>query len=210
MLHIIPPIALLQASTKLPGAILSEPPREVTITPRGKEVNLEEEMGMSISVPRNATVEDERINLTTTFSGANEMPAGVEPVSPDYSIETSKKVEFHEEVEVKLQHNAKDCKDMAVYESRQVASEFGKFEEVDKSKVKFGPRWAMLKVKSLVSSVFKIGKKKDKYKSKGECWWGRKHHPLVLYCNRGGEVLLSKAVQGSGWAASDGCVLCVP
>ena len=146
-------------------------------------------MGISISVPRNATVRDEQVDLTTSFSEAYEMPAGVESVSPAYSIETSKKVEFSKDVEVKLQHNAsletaEDHKDMVVLKSSQSpsqgTSQVGMFEEVDRSKVEIGPHWAVLKVKSFVSSVFKIGKKKDKYKSKGECWWGQKHHPLVL------------------------------
>ena len=139
----------------------------MTITPAGIDVNLEEEMGTSISVPRNAVLKDEKIHLATGFSGAYEMPADVESVSPPYLIEPSnEEVEFNEDAELKYEHNAnletaEDYKDMAVYKFSQSSSqETMHMEEVERSKVKFGPHWVFIKVKSLMSSVIKIGRKK--------------------------------------------------
>lgn len=61
-------IALLHVDPKHPELVLSAPPRKVTITPRAKEINLEDEIGISLSIPANAIAEDE--HLTTSFSGA--------------------------------------------------------------------------------------------------------------------------------------------
>ena len=81
--------ALLFEDAKLPGVILSEPPRKVNITSRGKEANFLDEMGMSLSIPKNATTKDEQLDLATSFSGAYETPNDICPVSPAYGYEDS-------------------------------------------------------------------------------------------------------------------------
>ena len=171
----IGPTGLLHVNPKLPGAILSEPPREITITPRGKEVNLEQEMGVSISIPRNATEKEEQMYLTTSFSGAYEMPDGVESVSPGYIIKTTREVEFSKEVEVKLQHianleTAEDFKDVAVYKANPVprhkaccsSDPIHKFEELKGTEVEVGECFVKMKLKRFASTILNVVKRKRK------------------------------------------------
>ena len=156
---------------KLPGVILSEPMREVTITSRGKEIDLDE-IGISISIPRNSTITEEKINLATSFSGTDEIPGDMEGVSPSYIIETDVEVKFSKDVEVKFQHAANlktvnDCKDMVVLmamlqNGSSGAGTVGKFEEMNENNVKFSPgdRHVLLKLRSLLPSTFKVARKK--------------------------------------------------
>lgn len=128
---------------------------------------------MSISIPRNATLEDEQMEVTASFSGTHEMPDGVESVSPYYIIETSKRVEFIKDVEVKLQHTAhlekeEDYQNMVVLKASHTCSQgghAGKFEEIDRTSVKFSPGFVMFKVKSF--SWFNIGWRRKS--REGEC-----------------------------------------
>ena len=152
-----------------------EPPRQVTITSKGGEINLMDEIGITITFPRNSTTKDEQLNLATGFSGSCEMPKGVESVSPAYLIKTTNEVEFRKHVDMKLQHTsnlqtAEDCKEMVFLEasstSKSTANEDSdsrlSFEEIDNASaaVKFSPgeRHGGLKLKKLMS-WFKIGRK---------------------------------------------------
>lgn len=159
---------------EIPKAILSDPPRRVAITPSGKEIDLQEEIGLSISIPKDAMVTDEQIRLATSFSGAYSIQDDVESVSPAYIIDTARKIEFSKDVEVKLQHTAnvataEDRADMMVLRASTTPSQkdssspsVHKFEELQGARVEFGARYALMKVKSFVSSIFKVGKKKRK------------------------------------------------
>lgn len=156
---------------KLPRAILSESPRKIGITPRGKEIDLQDEMGMSISIPRDAMITEEQIHLATTFSGAYSMREDVESVSPAYSIDTAKNIEFSKDVEVKLQHTAnletaEDQEDMMVLRATSQGDSSSvsvhRFEELKGARVEFGARHVVMKIKSFVSSIFKVGKRKRK------------------------------------------------
>ena len=178
--------ALLFEDPKLPGVILSEPPRRVNITSRGKEANFLDEMGMSLSIPKNATTKDEQLDLATSFSGAYETPSDICPVSPAYVIKSTESIEFSKEVVVKLQHTAnivteEDYKDIVVMKassspkkrsstsSRSSSNGGGithKFEEVRGTKVEFGPGYVVMKMKSFFSSIFKVGKRMLQRKSK--------------------------------------------
>ena len=167
---------MLHKDPKLPGAILSEPLRKITITPRGKEVSLEQEMGVSISIPRNAVVKEEQLDLATSFSDSYQMPDGVESVSPAYIIETSKEIiELSGDIEVRLQHTAnveteEECRDLMVLRAALSPSLKGsasnavhKFEKEEEIKAKFSLKYAVMKVKKLASSVFKVAtRRKDK------------------------------------------------
>jgi len=165
---------LLHKDPKLPGAILSEPPRRITITPRGKEANLQEEMGVAISVPRNATVRDEHVDISTSFAGAYETPEGIASVSPAYTIETSREVKFNQSVEVRLAHTAnletaEEQKDVVVMKASCTPSQQGaasnavhRFEEMEGTRLTFRPRCVVMKVKHFVSSIFKVGRRKKR------------------------------------------------
>ena len=163
-------IALLGENPKVPGAILSVPLREVSITPRGKEINLEDEIGMSISIPRKAADKDEQIDLATSFSGAYKMPETVESVSPAYIIKTTEVIQFAKDVEVKFQHNAnleteEDRKDMVVLKSFREEGSASSFKEVEGE---FDQHFVVMKVMSIETSIFKIGKRKKEGITKGK------------------------------------------
>ena len=148
---------------------MSEAPRRVTITFRGKEIDLKEEMGVAISIPRNAA------DLTASFSGAYKTPEDVTSVSPAYIIETSREVEFSKDVGVKMQHTAnivteEDRQDLVVMKVSSTHLEkdsVRKFEEMKGTKLEFIPGYIKMKMKSFVSAIFKVGKKKKK-KAKGK------------------------------------------
>ena len=170
---------LLKRHPKLPGVAFSKLPQQETITPEGREINLEEEIGASISVPKEAVLEDKHIQITSSLSGSFLLPDDVESVSPSYLIKTTKKMEFSKEVDVRLQHTAnleteEDCKDMVFLKAslspRDSGSKAGpvyKFEEIKEKEVEFSPgkrRFGMIKLKQLFS-WFKIGRKKKESKS---------------------------------------------
>ena len=150
------------------------PPRQETITPKGGEINLKDEIGATLSIPRNSTAKDEQVNFTTGFSGSYEMPEGVESVSPAYLIKTTNEVEFNEPVDVTLQHTsnlqtAEDCKEM-VFLKASITHEDSRsdsilsFEKIDNTSaaVSFSPgeRHGRLKLKKLFS-WFRIGRKES-------------------------------------------------
>ena len=171
---------LLHVDPKLPGAILSRPPRKVTITPRGKEVDLLQEIGLSISIPRNATLKDQQLDVAASFSGACTMPADMASVSPEYIIQTRQKVEFRKEVELTFQHVAdlqtkEDRRNLVVMKASPTPSQRGhassgtqKFEEVRGAKLEVSPGYVKMKVKKIGSAIYKVGKKLFG-KSKSEC-----------------------------------------
>lgn len=173
-------VVLLQLDPKLPGVILSEPPRQKTITSKGGEIDLEEEIGSSIVVPRNSTARDEPVDFATGFSGLYELPEGVESVSPAYLIKTTKKVKFSKDIAVRLQHNAnlqtaEDCKAMVFLKASVTPTHKGsnsslKFEEIKGTKAEFSQgksNFGVIKLKHLFS-WFKIGRKKRKNSGKGK------------------------------------------
>ena len=151
----------------------------MAITSVAKEIDLKEEMGMAISIPRNAAAREEQIELTASFSGAYKLPEDVTSVSPAYILETRREVEFRKDVEVTMQHTAslqtaEDRQDMIVMKAtsktpNETPSQRGSirmFEEMKGAKLELTPHYAKMKVKRFVSSVFKIGRRK-KSKAKG-------------------------------------------
>ena len=165
---------LLPEPAAQPGAILSRPPRKVTITPRGKEIDLLQEIGLSISIPRNTTLKDQQLDVAASFSG------DVASVSPEYIIQSREEVEFREEVELKLQHVAdlqteEDRRNVVVMKANPAPSQRGhassgtrKFEEVRGAKLEVSPGYVKMKVKKIGSPIYKVGKKLFG-KSKSEC-----------------------------------------
>ena len=158
---------------------MCEPPRQKIVTSEGRKINLEDEIGASISVPRDAIVEDEKVDIAAGFSLPYEMPDGVESVSPAVLIKTKRNVEFTKDVDVKLQHHAniktaEDCKDMLFLEASvnptrgSDLSQVYMFEEMKGTEIKFKPgeRSGMVKLKRLFSWL-KIGRKKRERHKEG-------------------------------------------
>ena len=160
--------------------LLFEPLNQVTITSEGGEINLKDEIGVTITIPRNSSDKDEQVNLATGFSGSCEIPEGMESASPAYLIKTTNEVEFNEPVDVTLQHTsnlqtAEDCKEMVILEASCITHEDSNsilsFEKIDNSSgaVSFSPgeRHGRLRLKKLFS-WFKIGRKQNGNKSRDQ------------------------------------------
>ena len=84
-----------------------------------KEIDHEDDIGISIVVPEDSLPPDESVDLVIQpcLSGPFEMPEDIKPASPAYLIETKKKVELKKSLIVRIQHCAnlqteEDCKDM--------------------------------------------------------------------------------------------------
>ena len=158
------------------------PLRQETITSEGGEINLMDEIGATLYIPKNSTNKDEQVNFAAGFSGSYEMPAGVESVSPAYLIKTTNEVEFREPVDLTLQHNsnlqtAEDCKEMVFLKASIPSTAHKdsdsrlKFEKIDNASdaVKFsqGEGHGRFKLKKIFS-WFKIGRKQSGKKSKDQ------------------------------------------
>lgn len=152
-----------------PGAIFSGPSMEVTITPAATKI---EGKGICLSIPENSTDKGESLNIATSFSGDFEIPNDVESVSPACVIGTTTTIEFSKDVDLKLQHTAnlrtaEDCKDMVFMKASIISSSdgsprFSSFQEINNSSVEFSEegRFGVVKLRSLASSSYKIGRKK--------------------------------------------------
>ena len=154
------------------------PQRQETITSKGGEINLKDEIGATLSIPINSTARGEhvQVNLATGFRGTCEMPEGVESVSPAYLIKTTNEIEFREHVDIKLRHTsnlqtAEDCEEMVFLKANITQNDSNSrlhFEKiVDSDSVNFSPgeRDGRLKLKKLFS-WFKIGRKQSRNKSR--------------------------------------------
>lgn len=159
-----------------------ELPRQEIITSEGGEINLEEQIGAKLSIPRDSidTVEKQRVDIAGGLSLPHEMPDDVESVSSAILIKTAKEVEFNKGVYVTLQHNAslktaEDCSYMVFLEASITGSQresdsstVYKFKEIKDAEVKFNPgeRSGVVKRKSLFSWL-KIGRRKRDSQSEG-------------------------------------------
>ena len=155
--------------------MLLEPLQRVKITPRGKEIDLQYEIGLSLSIPEDSLKNsDEDIQLASSFAANYKIQSDasdkVKPVSPAYIIRTTATtIKFDKDVSIKLQHTAKDSKDMVVLKadipeegrSRQTSTTpvFVEMRDPD-VEVKTGEQCVVLKLRSLSSSSYMVGKKK--------------------------------------------------
>lgn len=83
-----------------------EHPRQETITCKEREINLEDDIGVFLVIPKDSIGADEELNLAIrpSFSGPFAMPDGVEPVSPAVLVEPDQKVKLRKNIGVRLQH----------------------------------------------------------------------------------------------------------
>ena len=100
------------------------------------------------------------------------MPEDVTPVSPAYIIETSRKVELRKDVELTMQHTAslqttEDKQDMIMMKVTDKTPSVRKFEEMKGAKIEVARGYVKMKVKSIISSIFKVGRR-NKSKAKGK------------------------------------------
>lgn len=152
----------------MPGVILSQPLKEATVTSRGKEIYLEDEIGASISIPRDSVVKDAHVGISASFSGPYDMPDDVKSVSPAYLINTNEEVEFSKDVTVRMQHTAsvgspEDCEDLVLLEadSTPVKNRYRFRVSTESTAASFLEKihFGVMKVRKFFSKLFKIGKK---------------------------------------------------
>ena len=154
-----------------PGHVLSQPSQQAKITSRGKIVDLDDTLGLSLSIPKGAVTEDVKLSVATGFSGGPELPDDMESVSPAYLFETVTTIEFRKDVSLKLQHaanleTAEDCKDMIVLQANidrsQGSGPVQVFKQVEGTTIEFSEQehFGVVKIRSLFSSCYKIVKKK--------------------------------------------------
>ena len=72
---------LLHEHHNMPGVLVSQCVKEATVTARGKEVYLEDEIGASISIPRNAVTRNTHFDIAASFSGPYAVPEDVKSVT---------------------------------------------------------------------------------------------------------------------------------
>ena len=184
--------------------MLLEPLKKVNITPRGKEIDLQYEIGLSISIPEDSLRNsDENLKLASSFATnfkiqSDESERVIKPVSPAYIIRTTAKIKFDKDVSITLQHTAKDSKDMVVLKAdipeegrpHQTSSvpEFAELKDPDVD-IKTGEQCVVLKLTSLSSSSYMIGKKK----TESDDSTGTKHSKQATYIARmGGCIYLTQ------------------
>jgi hypothetical protein len=140
--------------------------KETTISPRGREIYLEEEIGASVSIPKNAIANDTRLGIATSISGSYDIPGSIKSVSPAYVVSTDGKVEFDKDVTMRMQHTASESEDLVLLVADATPAD-NRYEfrvsmdsrvECYAGKMHFG----VIKVKSLFSQLLKIGKQKTK------------------------------------------------
>ena len=154
-----------------------EPLRQETITSKGGEINLKEEIGVTLSIPRNSTTKEEQVNFVTGFRGTCEMPEGVGSASPAYLIKTTNEVEFRENIDMTLQHTSNlqtvdDCEEMMFLKASTTSEDSDSilsFEIIDSADVKFipGERHGSIKQRNFFS-WFRIGRNESGNKSKNQ------------------------------------------
>ena len=102
------------------GILFSKGPQKISISPDNRNIDLEEEIGISLSFPENSlppTDSSLEFYIRPCFSGPFELPEHYTFMSPVYIIEPSREVEFREKVTVRINHHAylqseEDCEDM--------------------------------------------------------------------------------------------------
>ena len=143
-----------------------------------KEVVLEG-MGICLSVPEeslSSTEEPLTLTIHPCFSGPFELPDNCESASPAYLIKHSRRVEFQEDITVKIHHYAslegeEDCDDM-VFLSASSTPEFRGsrpvyvFKEIEGAKGIFKPGYQVGEIALRHFCIIKIGKRKRKRRSK--------------------------------------------
>lgn len=126
-----------------------------------------------MSIPKDSVVKAEQVTLATAFSeGPQEIPDEVESVSPAYLIQAITTIEFSKDVLMKLQHvanleTAEDCEDMVVLQAgicplHDGSSAVHIYKQVEGTTVEFteNGQFGVIRLKSLFSTSYKIGKKK--------------------------------------------------
>ena len=158
---------LLLQNEYLPGVILSQPLKKARVTRRGKKIYLEEEIGASLSIPRNSFAGEVEVGLAAGFSGSYELPDDMEPVSPAYVVTANRPVELSNDMTLRMQHTAVNTTDMALVEASLAPSQDRFVLRRSMKAIEHEDRFGVVKSKKLDSTVYRLVKPKDKYEGNG-------------------------------------------
>ena len=150
---------------------MSQPLKETRVTSRGKEIYLEEEIGASLSIPRNSVAGEVKVGLAAVFSGSHEIPEDMEPVSPACVVTADKPVELRKDMTLRMQLPVENTTDVVLVEAAITGSQgrciLRKSAKAIEHKLHFG----VVKVKKLASTIYRLVKPKrrkgDKYEGNG-------------------------------------------
>lgn len=146
---------------------MTQPLKLSTITARGQEIYHENEIGASISIPKNSVGKDADLSLGACISGPFCMPDDTKPFSPAYVLTTKEEIECSQEATLRMQHNANiqnedDCKNLVLFEADPIPTEKGyEFKQNTNAKLESIPKknqFVFIKLKKFVSKIFRIGK----------------------------------------------------
>ena len=147
---------------------MSQPLKEARVTPRGKEIYLEEEIGVSLSIPRNSVAGEVKVGLAAGFSGSHEIPEDMEPVSPAYVVTADKPVE---NMTLRMQHTVENTNDVVLVEAAITGSPSHYILRRSAKAIEHKLHFGVVKVKELASTIYRLVKPKrrkgDKYESNG-------------------------------------------
>ena len=157
---------------------MSQPLKETRVTSRGKEIYLEEEIGASLSIPRNSVAGEVKVGLAAVFSGSHIIPKDMEPVSPAYVVTADKPVELDKNMTLRMQHVAENTTDVVLVEAAITGSQgqyiLTKSMNAIEHKHCFG---VVAKIKKLASTLYRLVKPKRK---KGGKFYSARLYKSVL------------------------------
>ena len=150
---------------------MSQPLKEARVTSRGKEIYLEEEIGASLSIPRNSVADEVKVGLAAGFSGSHKIPEDMEAVSPAYVVTADKPVELDKNMTLRMQHVAENTTDVVLVEAAITGSQGRCILRKSVKAIDHKPRFGVVKVKKLDSTIYRLVKPKrrkgDKYEGNG-------------------------------------------
>lgn len=118
--EMLSPFTKLRKNPAFPGILFSDGAKKETVTTNAKKIDLLEEVGISLTIPKDALPSTDPpldLHVQPCFSGSFQVPKDVELVSPAYIVKPSREVVLEKDVSVKLCHHAnleteQDCRDM--------------------------------------------------------------------------------------------------
>ena len=139
---------------------MSQPLKEARVTSRGKEIYLKEEIGASLSIPRNSVAGEVKVGLAAVFSGSHILPKGMEPISPAYVVTADKPVELRKDMTLRMQHTVENTNNVVLMEAAITGSPGCILKRSAKPIEHIKHHFVVVKFKKLVSTIYRLVKPK--------------------------------------------------
>ena len=147
---------------------MSQPLKEARVTSRGKEIYLEEEIGASLSIPKNSIAGEVKVGLAASFSGSHEIPEDMEPVGPAYVVTTDKPVELDKNMTLRMKHTVENTTGVILVEAGITGSPGQCILRRSAKAIEHKHRFGIVKVKELTSTIYRLVKPKRRKGDKDE------------------------------------------